>query len=1173
MSFSAKQRADFADAVKALLETARGKEATMYTALRDLFVDILGYSKTSVVIDTSGARGRPDLTVYAPGGASATRVSWIVMEAKDEKDAVSSGAKRVKLFAEKAKYITADTAYFVMVDPQRLVARGAGMGRQEHADIEVNWASATPETFLGKLEPLRAEVAGVPAVMQRFRDGEESLIACDRLSVDDKAGEAAKLATRINQNVFFDTLTETTRLLQASALHALIATRPQREAILEKVKQFSERYEGHTFRPYPISVEGRVRASREQEQAHRKDAALLRRYLAQQPALSRLALDAIPRFAERVGLNQETKAEKVERFFANETGNLILARILLIRFLEDHGFFDIETPEGLRRRRYLCNGGVAAFQGMRGYFDFGYTRLLEEAYRTGGHFYSAAFDETEMDWIIALSDPDLSRTVEWSLFRMARFDFATARGDLMTGVYDRFLDRNQRKEQGEYYTPPSIARYILDRLSLSKAADLLDPACGSGTFLIERYRQVAGEDADRGIALYDDAKRAVEALHGNDINPFSAVLSQIQLLWHLLTFGSEMKDQGFPDLHISERANSLIPGDLYDPTQSRFGEIDRTGYDAVAGNPPYVRVERSTDLEAHARDYFTGTRERDGKTFAGVTVGSNAYTLFIYRALDHWCRQPGAEGQPGKLGFIVPLSFCGADEASDLRALFKPNARWAIREIVDLELIWRQIFDADVLPMILIAEAKPALDDDQVSIRLADDSCLDLPDGARRAVFDFTKLPEQRVRYADLFTPDGRIMTRLTPRRVEILNKLKANGTFSDAAMIYWTKRRKGGQDVSATRPTGVGSALWHEQKLIRYGIGRRRGVHTVAPGGHTVFKGENITAARFSGSPAYDHLDVLQTSTPSIWSFETILPAVVYGIPLIEQVPVAAPFDPRTVAVLNTVVVFGPRPDLAGVPFDALLMSNIYSYFYVLAGRRSFQNKIRSHIYPPAVAELPWNETILAEGARLSKIRDKLLQLCERRFEQVEVLKRESAKLGLKPLRSVIREKAAATITFSDAFNEEPRFTLVLGVVSEQSDTWTIPLDEDGDHAILLDDAEIARLAALALVSVDGQETSRTAILDIPTPNDAVMAQKLSELHAEFEPTALDREIEEEIGRLDSIVGKALGLSPIDIAFLRGEMSNDAFLSRVRPRYPFSRPRQYGRRLNLEREGRYATA
>ena len=109
------------------------------------------------------------------------------------------------------------------------------------------------------------------------------------------------------------------------------------------------------------------------------------------PAAARLTLDALPRFAERTGLKLPDDIDKIERFFANETANLILARILLIRFLEDHGFFDVEGPDGTQRRRYLCNGGVAAFQGMHEYFDHGYTRLLEEAYRTGGHFYSCGF--------------------------------------------------------------------------------------------------------------------------------------------------------------------------------------------------------------------------------------------------------------------------------------------------------------------------------------------------------------------------------------------------------------------------------------------------------------------------------------------------------------------------------------------------------------------------------------------------------------------------------------------------------------------------------------------------------------------------------------------------------------------------------------------------------------
>jgi hypothetical protein len=46
----------FDAAVHALIATVKGKEATMYTAPRDLFVDVLGYPKTGIVLDNAGKR-------------------------------------------------------------------------------------------------------------------------------------------------------------------------------------------------------------------------------------------------------------------------------------------------------------------------------------------------------------------------------------------------------------------------------------------------------------------------------------------------------------------------------------------------------------------------------------------------------------------------------------------------------------------------------------------------------------------------------------------------------------------------------------------------------------------------------------------------------------------------------------------------------------------------------------------------------------------------------------------------------------------------------------------------------------------------------------------------------------------------------------------------------------
>ncbi|MGK4495652.1 hypothetical protein ACSLVN_27975, partial [Klebsiella pneumoniae] len=77
---------------------------------------------------------------YAEGATAGSRVAWIVVEAKDEPGATALGAARTKLFAEKAKYITADTAFFVMVDPVSFVARSTGPGQQNTPDIEITWA-------------------------------------------------------------------------------------------------------------------------------------------------------------------------------------------------------------------------------------------------------------------------------------------------------------------------------------------------------------------------------------------------------------------------------------------------------------------------------------------------------------------------------------------------------------------------------------------------------------------------------------------------------------------------------------------------------------------------------------------------------------------------------------------------------------------------------------------------------------------------------------------------------------------------------------------------------------------------------------------------------------------------------------------------------------------------
>jgi len=1150
----------------------------MYGHLRDLFIEVLGYPARDVDIDRRGARGRPDLVAFAPGGTEGSRIAWIVLEAKDEKDSCAPVEARARLYREKSKYVTADTAWFVMAEPAAIIARPADRGSSDAADIVVPLAGLSIEEFAAAFAPLRAEIAGVPHMLDRFREGDESFIAVDRLD-----GSGDEVASAVARAVFYDSLVDTTRSLQSACERALTFTAPQRDAIIADVNAFGDEFGGVEFAPYPVGVQGKPKGY-EQTQAHGRAAHRLTQRLGASPALARLALNALPRFAERTGIDPAKESAKLDRFFATETANLILARILLIRFLEDHGFFDIETPDGGIRRRYLCNGGVAAFQGMRGYFGHGYTRLLEDAYRSGAHVYAAAFNETELDWVLALADDDLSRAVEWAMYRFARFDFTTIRGDILTGIYDRFLDRRQRKAQGEFYTPPSIARYILNAVQLAPDDDVLDPSCGSGTFLIERYQQLVGEDADRGLATYADACRAVERLAGNDLNPFSAVLTQIQLLWHLLAFGPLVKTYGLPPLKIAERANSLVPTILKDQTATRFGDIDRSGYAAVVGNPPYIRPERGHDIDPAAIATYTEGVTRAGRSHPGISVDKNVYRLFIYRALDFWCSQPpqteleeeaANKANVGRLGFVVPLNFCAADDAADLRSLFAVGGRWTIREIVDMEIIWKDVFDARVLPMILIAQARPATVDDRVTIRIADDNCVirsDAP-GRPRPTFDLTRAQASEVAYADIFTPQGRIATRLTPARLSIISKLRKVGELDSAAKRYWTRQR-GGRAVVDERPRGVGEADWTERRLITDGVARRgRGVEGSADG-LDLWKGENVRTGGFAGEPAFRRMDVNQLSARSVWAYPHILPQTMWALPILAQAPCAAPFNPSTAAVLNTVTVFGPRPDLEAFPFDALLSSRIYSWYCILALRSSYQDMLRGHLYPATIRHLPWSEELLPRTAELVEARSTFFAACRRRFEAASELKREADLLGLRPLAHVFRDltrRTQAALVWSDEFGNGETFPFPLDPSEpvQEADGYRISLSAEG-HSLVSPTEEIARLISAGLTLAVGSEVTRAKLLAFPIPPDAASAAAVRDLVARFQPNALEDEVEAEVDKIDRIVGEALGLLEEDVSFIQREMAEDSFLSRIRPRYPYFTPAQRGRRRSLETASRY---
>lgn len=135
-------------------------------------------------------------------------------------------------------------------------------------------------------------------------------------------------------------------------------------------------------------------------------------------------------------------------------------------------------------------------------------------------------------------------------------------GDVMREFYMHTIPRPLRKALGEFFTPQWLAERTLDQaMALSdrngSGCRVLDPACGSGTFLVAALRRalVIAESQD-GTSPAEAARSALESVTGFDINPVSVLMSRINLL---LALGDRIEYLTEVVPHVYQTDSILIP--------------------------------------------------------------------------------------------------------------------------------------------------------------------------------------------------------------------------------------------------------------------------------------------------------------------------------------------------------------------------------------------------------------------------------------------------------------------------------------------------------------------------------------------------------------------------------------------------------------------------------------
>ena len=217
--------------------------------------------------------------------------------------------------------------------------------------------------------------------------------------------------------------------------------------------------------------------------------------------------------------------------------------------------------------------------------------------------------------------------------------------------FETTIDDKFKKLSGSFYTPYFIVDYINTRVILenpSKDIKVIDPACGSGAFLIDALFKLRRK-------LQKTYKELVEEnIFGIDIDP--RAVKRTKILLSLIVFEQEGE--------IPTRFNIYFGNSL----DKNFLKKALKGlkFQAVIGNPPYIRIQ---NMDENIR----GIIKKYWKFAQGDT---DVFIPFIELGIE-------LLADDGKMGYIIPNSYFTTHAAKSLRK-FLQKKRY-IEEIVDFD--------------------------------------------------------------------------------------------------------------------------------------------------------------------------------------------------------------------------------------------------------------------------------------------------------------------------------------------------------------------------------------------------------------------------------------------------------------------------------------------------------
>ena len=291
------------------------------------------------------------------------------------------------------------------------------------------------------------------------------------------------------------------------------------------------------------------------------------------------------------------------------------------------------------------------------------------------------------------------------------------------GLYESLLEDEHRHVMGVHYTADTVAE-IITAYAIRGPTDLvLDPAAGAGTFITMAY--------ERKRALGSTHEQSLEETYGVEIADFAASLSSLGL-----TLADPNVRSAYPRV-IKADFFHTEPGKMTNLKLPGPGRVTvPTQFDAIIGNPPYVRFENRTPEERLEIFELLAQQYLNGKvSYPDFTGKADLWAFFVAHA--HSFLKDG-----GRLGFVLSWNLLATSYGDAVLSFLGRN--FYVDAIIDSKV--ERWFAAKQNTLLLLARRAPA------------------PPSYRSSLPNPNIDPDHRIRFVRLKQPLERLLDHEQPR-------------------------------------------------------------------------------------------------------------------------------------------------------------------------------------------------------------------------------------------------------------------------------------------------------------------------------------------------------------------------------------------------------------------------